>query len=234
MNSLKTDTAAPDFRHVDTWIFDLDNTLYRADSDLFAQIEDRMNGYITDKLAFSAPDAAAMRARYYRDYGSTLSGLVEHHGVDADDFLAFVHDIDLSAITPDSRVTEGIARLPGKRLVFTNGCRYHAARVLDRTGLSHLMHDVIDIRSVDLKPKPKPEAYAKVVDYIGFSPRAAAMFEDMAVNLIPAHALGMTTVWIANGSVWSDQGPEMPAHAGRHIDHTIDDLGAFLATIRLA
>jgi putative hydrolase of the HAD superfamily len=223
----------PDFRHIGTWIFDLDNTLYRADSDLFAQIEDRMNVFLMRELKLEEAEAKALRRQYYRAYGSTLSGLVAHHKVDPEAFLAYVHDIDLSALKPDPVLAQAIARLPGKHYVFTNGCRNHAARVLEKTGLSELMDGIWDIRSMDYKPKPQPEAYERIVADIGIDPTTAVLFEDMAVNLAPAHALGMTTVWLSNGSVWSDQGPGDASGTTDHIHHTIDDLGNFLQTIRV-
>ncbi len=225
--------SAPDFRHVDTWIFDLDNTLYRADSDLFAQIEERMTNYIARTFELTPAEATELQHRYYHSYGSTLSGLVEHHGVDPEEFLCYVHDIDLSVLEPDAGLQRAIARLPGRRTIFTNGCRKHAARVLEQTGLTGLMHEIWDIRTMDFVPKPQPEAYRRIVETAGINPTSAAMFEDMACNLAPAHALGMTTVWINNGSPWSQQGPQYPVVARRHIHHAIDDLGDFLQTIRL-
>ncbi|GAA0549876.1 putative hydrolase of the HAD superfamily [Rhizomicrobium palustre] len=227
------DMALPDFRHVDSWIFDLDNTLYRADSNLFAEIESRMNSYIMAKLALSEAEAKALRSGYYRTYGSTLSGLIAHHNADPEDFLCYVHDIDLSGLKPEPGLAEAIEKLPGKRFVFTNGCRNHALRVLEKTGLSGLMHGIWDIRSMRFQPKPQPDAYRRILEVEGLKPERAAMFEDMAVNLLPAHDLGMTTVWIANGSAWSDQGPDAGLSSTAHIHHTIDDLGNFLQTIRL-
>lgn len=224
---------APDFRHIGTWIFDLDNTLYRASSNLFAEIEHRMNLFIMADMGLSEPEAKTLRSGYYRRYGSTLAGLVALHGTDPEAFLAYVHDIDLSALSPNPVLNAAIARLPGKRYVFTNGCRYHAARVLGRIGLADVMDGVFDIRSIAFKPKPMPEAYQTIIEEADIEPSKAAFFEDMAVNLAPAYALGMTTVWIANGSVWSDQGPDAHLTDYDHIHHTIDDLGDFLQTIRV-
>ncbi len=232
MDNFTNDTA-PDFRHIGTWIFDLDNTLYPASSNLFAQIEERMNVFLMRELKLEEAEAKALRRKYYGAYGSTLSGLVAHHTIDPEAFLSYVHDIDLSALRPDPALAQAIARLPGKRYVFTNGCRNHATRVLEKTGLTGLMDGIWDIRSMEFKPKPQPEAYARIVAETGIDPATAVLFEDMAVNLAPAYALGMTTVWLANGSAWSDQGPEAPREASGHIHHTIDDLGDFLQTIRL-
>lgn len=223
----------PDFRHIDTWIFDLDNTLYRADSNLFAEIESRMNAFIMRELKISEIEAQTLRSQYYRSYGSTLTGLIAHYAIDPEAFLCYVHDIDLSALKPDPALAQALARLPGKRYVFTNGCRNHAARVLEKTGLTGLIDGVWDIRATGFTPKPQPGAYDRIVADTGLNPASAAFFEDMAVNLAPAHALGMTTVWLANGSAWSDQGPDALLQSRDHIQHTIDDLGDFLQTIRV-
>lgn len=225
--------SVPDFRHIDTWLFDLDNTLYRADSNLFAEIESRMNEFIMRELKLSEIEAVALRAQYYRAYGSTLSGLIEHYQIDPEKFLAYVHDIDLSGLKPDADLKAAIANLPGKRYVFTNGCRNHAARVLEKTGLGGLMDGVWDIRTLRYTPKPQEGAYTRIVAEGGFDPAKTAYFEDMAINLKPAYAMGMTTVWIANGSAWSDQGPDASLENHAHIHHTIDDLGDFLQTIRV-
>ncbi|MBU6298103.1 MAG: pyrimidine 5'-nucleotidase [Alphaproteobacteria bacterium] len=228
-----SDVPKPDFRHVHTWLFDLDNTLYPADSNLFAQIDERMTDYITRHLAMSAEEAWRLQHSYYREYGSTLSGLIRLNGVDPEAFLAYVHDIDLSAITPDETLITAIDRLPGRRFVFTNGCRHHAKRVLDRLGLAEAVDKIWDIRALGFTPKPQTEAYHRVVTAGDFDPKGAAMFEDMARNLMPAYAMGMTTVWINNGSQWSQQGPEYPLIARRHIHHEIDDLAEFLHAIRI-
>jgi putative hydrolase of the HAD superfamily len=222
-----------DLRHIDTWIFDLDNTLYHADSNLFAQIESRMTEFIAHRLDVHPGEAYALQHLYYRSYGSTLAGLVQCDGVDPEEFLSYVHDIDLSPLHPDPKLRPAVERLPGRKYVFTNGCRKHAGRVLDQIGLAGVWDDIWDIRTLNWVPKPQPEAYARVVEVGGFNPRAAAMFEDMAHNLIPAYAMGMTTVWIQNGSRWSLQGPETKKVGHVHIDHKIDDLANFLQTITI-
>jgi len=223
----------PDFRHIDTWIFDLDNTLYRADSNLFAQIEERMTRYIAQRMDLTAEEAQRLQHVYYHDYGSTLSGLMTINNIEPESFLAYVHDIDLSAITPDAALNEAFVRLRGRRFVFTNGCRRHAQRVLDRLGLAEAIDDIWDIRTLGYTPKPQAAAYRRIVDAGAFVPESAAMFEDMARNLMPAYALGMTTVWLNNSSSWSHQGPEFPVVARRHIHHEIDDLAEFLHAIRV-
>jgi putative hydrolase of the HAD superfamily len=225
--------TGPDFRHVETWIFDLDNTLYRADSDVFAQIDTRMSAYVARLLDLPLDAARRLQKEYYRDHGTTLNGLIRVHGIDPEAFLDYVHDIDLSRLKPDTRLNEAAARLPGKRFVFTNGCRNHATRVLERIGMTALIDDIWDIRTVAFAPKPQHGAYKAVVARAGLAPARAAMFEDVARNLVPAHALGMTTVWLNNGSEWSKQGPQFPVAQSHHIDHETDDLAQFLHAIRI-
>jgi putative hydrolase of the HAD superfamily len=222
-----------DFSHVGAWIFDLDNTLYRADSGLFAQIDARMTRYIVEHLRLPEAEANRLRRQYYREFGATLCGLIAVHEIDPERFLTYVHDIDLSVIAPDAALIAAMERLPGRRLVFTNGCGNHARRVLERIGLSHTIDRVFDIRAMAFIPKPRPEAYDRMVKSEAITPQHAAMFEDMAHNLKPAHALGMTTVWLNNGSRWSHQGPGFPEVERGHIHHEIDDLADFLHAVRL-
>ncbi len=222
----------PDFRHIQAWIFDLDNTLYRADSDLFAQIDRRMQAFVMRFLKVDAEEARRIQKAYYRDHGTTLTGLIALHDADPEEFLAEVHDIDLAAIDVDAAMIEAIAALPGKRFVFTNGCRHHAERVLIRTGLTDFFEDIWDIRTTRFAPKPRLEAYRRILDHSGVDPRTCAMFEDISRNLVPAHALGMTTVWVKNDSHWSRQGPEFPVAGPENIDYETSDLVHFLRTVR--
>lgn len=223
---------APDFRHVEAWIFDLDNTLYRADSDLFAQIDARMCDFVSRLLDVPPDEAKRIQKDYYRDHDTTLNGLIKRHDIDPESFLDFVHDIDLSVLTPDAALNGAIAGLPGKRFVFTNGCCKYARRVLERTGLNGLIDGLCDIRATAFSPKPEMGAYRTVLATIDVAPQRCAMFEDVARNLVPARELGMTTVWLNNGSVWSKQGPEYPVAAAHHIDYEIADLNEFLRSIR--
>ncbi|HWA91194.1 MAG TPA: pyrimidine 5'-nucleotidase [Rhizomicrobium sp.] len=217
---------------MESWIFDLDNTLYPAASDLFAQIDTRMTAYVARLLGLPFEDARKLQKDYYRDHGTTLNGLIRRHGIDPEPYLADVHDIDLSVLVPDPALNDAIARLPGRKFVFTNGCRNYAARVLDRLGLGDVADDLWDIRTTGYCPKPDRAAYETVIARAGIVPARAAMFEDLARNLVEAHALGMTTVWIDNGSVWSRQGPTEPVADSRHIDYTTGDLTQFLEGIR--
>jgi putative hydrolase of the HAD superfamily len=223
----------PDFRHVKNWVFDLDNTLYRADNGLFAQVDARMTDFVADYLKLDRDAARALQKSLYRQHGTTLNGLIKIHGLDPEPYLEFVHRIDLSDLHPDPALAFAIERLPGRRYVFTNGCAQHAARILARLGLNELFEQIWDIRSIAFVPKPDPAAYRHIVAHGGFAPDAAAMFDDMPQNLAAAHALGMTTVWLNTDAVWGRQGPEIPVAPAGHIDHEIKDLTRFLSTIRI-
>jgi putative hydrolase of the HAD superfamily len=222
----------PDFRHVKSWIFDLDKTLYRADNGIFAQIESRMTDYVTNLLKLPRDEARARQKDLYRQYGTTLNGLMREHECDAEDYLSFVHDIDLGNLGPDAGLSNAIAALPGKRFIFTNGCRDHAQRILGRLDMAHLFDAAWDIRTIGFAPKPQASAYDAVVAAGGVNPSESAMFEDIARNLVPARALGMTTVWLKTDAPWGKYGPLMDVKDG-DIDHQTEDLTHFLQSIRI-
>jgi putative hydrolase of the HAD superfamily len=229
-----TDThKMPDFRHICDWIFDLDNTLYRADCGLFAQIEARMTAYVANLLGVPPDEAWQIQKALYRKYGTTLNGLIKVHGADPEPYLNYVHDIDLSMLAPDPGLAFAIERLPGRRSIFTNGCARHAARILNRLGLAHLFGDIWDIRTLDFMPKPDARAYDRIVAQAGINPAKAVLFDDIARNLVAAHGLGMTTVWLKSSAPWAHQGPEFPVASARHIDHETADLAVFLNNIRI-
>ena len=224
--------SSPDFRHVDVWIFDLDNTLYSSDSGVFVQIERRMTLFVQNLLGLDFEEARHVQKTYYRDHGTTLNGLMRIHGIDPEDYLAFVHDIDLSAIAENGKLAKLLERLPGRRFVFTNGCRNHAERVLDRLALTHLFGELWDIRTIGYRPKPDPESYRAVLARAETEAERSAIFDDIPRNLVPAHELGCTTVLLGNESVWAKQGPAHPADWRRYVDHETDDLCGFLENIR--
>jgi putative hydrolase of the HAD superfamily len=226
--------SAPDFRHVDVWVFDLDNTLYSADSRVFAQIEARMTLFVQQYLGLDHGEARRVQKAYYREHGTTLGGLMRVHGLDPEDYLAFVHDVDLSSLDADARLADAIARLPGRRFLFTNGCRHHGARVLERLALAHLFEEIWDIRTIAFCPKPDPESYRTVLSRVTAAPSRTALFDDIPRNLVPARTLGCTTVLVQNDFVWSKQGPDQPEARPEHIDYETKDLRGFLEQIRIA
>ena len=224
--------SGPDFRHVKSWIFDLDNTLYCASNGIFAQIESRMTDYVMAFLKLPRDEAYARQKVLYRQYGTTLNGLMREHDASPEEYLHYVHDIDLTSLMPDASLTAAIAKLPGRRFVFTNGCRDHAQRILERLGMVGLFDEVWDIRTMAFQPKPQKEAYDSVVASSGVICSKAAMFDDLPRNLAPARALGMTTVWLKNDALWGKHGPVMDV-AASDIDHQTDNLSRFLGSIRI-
>lgn len=216
----------PELAHIESWIFDLDNSLYPPSADLFALIDVRMREFIENLLGCDSAEAHRVQKAHFHAHGTTLAGLMAEHGVDPHAFLAYVHDIDLARISADDRVIGALDKLPGRRFVFTNGDASYAGRVLDKLGLAGLFEDIYDIHAMDYVPKPDPRPYAAMCERFGIDPRHALFVEDMARNLEPAKMLGMTTVWIDNGSERGDFGAD-PAF----IDYRIDDIGAWLTEI---
>ena len=217
----------PALGSIDSWIFDLDNTLYPARVDLFALIDEKMTLYIQQLLGLEAEEARRVQKRYFYDHGTTLSGLMAHEGVDPHHFLDFVHDIDMSRLAPDPVLNAAIAALPGRKLVFTNGDAAYAGRVLKGLGLDRAFDGMFDIHQARYRPKPHPDAYTGMIGALRVDPSKALFVEDMARNLKPAKDLGMTTVWVNNGSEHGDA----EAHPD-FIDFETHDLSHWLAHLR--
>jgi putative hydrolase of the HAD superfamily len=213
-------------RHIDAWIFDLDNSLYPASANLFELIDVRMGQFIQQLVGCGAEEARRVQKGYFRDHGTTLAGLMKTHGTDPREFLDFVHDIDLARLTADPRLVAAMDRLPGRKFVFTNGDDAYARRVLDRLGLANAFDGLHDIHAMSYVPKPHPGAYRALCDRWAIDPARAVMVEDMARNLHPAKQLGMVTVWIDNGS-------EQASHEAdpAFIDYRIADIGEWLTEI---
>ena len=215
----------PALAHIDAWIFDLDNTLYPASANLFEHIDRRMTQFVGDQLGVDPAEAFRVQKEYFHAHGTTLAGLMAEHDVDPAAFLAYVHDIEMDVLEADAPLAAALAKLPGRKLVFTNGDKPYALKVLDRLGLGAHFEAVHDITAMGLVPKPQPSAYAGLCAAFDIDPTRAIFFEDMARNLIPAKAIGMTTVWVDNGS---EQGPE---GARDHIDYTVHALTPWLTSI---
>ena len=214
----------PDLTHVDTWLFDLDNTLYPAQSGFMGEIERRMTAFVQRVTGLERDEAYKLQKRYLADYGLTLGGLIEHHGVDPAEFHAIFHDMSLEALAHDPRLTAAIARLPGRRLIFTNADEVHARRVLDALRLDHLFHDIFHIGSAAYVPKPAPETFARMNAAHGIAPQTAAFFEDSERNLEPAFDLGMTTILV---------GPHAEASTAPFVRYKTADLVSFLEDAHL-
>ena len=228
--------AARGFDHVDTWVFDLDNTLYPSECNLFAEVDQRMGQYVADTLGVPLPYARHLQKSYYRQFGTTLSGLMKVHKMEPGPFLDYVHDIDLSIVPPSPELRAGIAQLAGRKLIFTNGSVAHAERVAEKIGILDLFSGICDIVACGYAPKPGAEAFTAFVKRHAVEPERTAMFEDMPQNLEVPHALGMTTVLIR--STYIDHPAQAKARQWiappRHIHHMTDDLAGFLAGINSA
>ena len=229
MSLIDSPPRARSFGHIETWIFDLDNTLYPSTCRLYLEVEQRMARYIMDELQLDLEGAHALRRRYFQEHGTTLRGLMNEYGVEPRRFLDYVHEIDVSAVQPAPALNRALATLPGRKLVFTNGTHNHASRVLDRLELTHHFAAIHDIVAIDFQPKPNAAGYQTLIETYAIEPRRAAMIEDMARNLPPAAALGMTTIWLRGGPH-----DELDARHASAIHHTIDDLTEFLATLTRA
>ncbi|MFN3229423.1 MAG: pyrimidine 5'-nucleotidase [Asticcacaulis sp.] len=216
---------APDLSHIETWIFDLDDTLYPPEAEVMALVSQKMTAFVARESGLSVEDAYALQKRYLNEHGTTLAGLMAHHGINPETFLDEVHDVSLDALKPDPALTEGLKRLPGRRLVFTNGDDKHAVRVLEKLGIADLFEAIFHIASADYIPKPHPDTMARMMARHAVVARQSAFFEDRAVNLAPAHQVGLTTVLV---------GPHAIETTDPHIDFRTERLPPFLLAARTA
>jgi putative hydrolase of the HAD superfamily len=185
------------------WLFDLDNTLYSGDTKVFDQVDKKMSAFISEKLKINIEEAKRIQKNYFHEYNTTLNGMIKNHKIDANEFLEFVHDVDLSFLKPDKPLENEISKLTGKKIIFTNGSRAHAKNVTKRIGIDKLFDGVFDIVESDFIPKPSIEPYKKIIENYKIEPQYCIFFEDIARNLKPAHELGMKTVWIKNDEPWA-------------------------------
>jgi putative hydrolase of the HAD superfamily len=224
------------FAAVETWVFDLDNTLYPHGLNLWQQIDERIRGFVADFLKVTHEEAFRLQKDYYKRYGTTMRGLMAEHGLNPDDYLEFVHEIDHSPLEPNPALGDAIEKLPGRKLILTNGTRKHAEAVMKRLDIDRHFEDVFDVAAANLDPKPLPQVYDRFLARHDVDPRKAAMFEDLARNLEVPHQLGMTTVLVVpEGSReviregWERAGRDAP-----HVDHVTDDLVGFLERLSAA
>jgi putative hydrolase of the HAD superfamily len=214
------------FSHVRDWIFDLDNCLYPASTGLFALIDERMGAYIQRLLECDPAEARRVQKAHFHQHGTTLAGLMLEHGIEPSDFLDDVHDIPLDRVQCDERLARLLPRLPGRRFVFTNGDAPYARRVLEAIGIHGHFDDLHDIHASSYRPKPDPHGYALLCERFGIDPREALLADDMVQNLAPAKALGMTTVWVDNGSERGNHGFDASV-----VDERVADIGEWLQDI---
>jgi len=219
-------------QNIQNWIFDLDNTLYRADAGFFGQIDKKMTDYVSRYLQLDPTDARVIQKQYLAEYGTTLSGLMAVHGMDPSEFLHFVHDVDLSMLKPNPNLRAAIDRLEGRKFIFTNGSRGHAKNVASHLQLWDLFDGSFGIDDVSYIPKPQRSPYVHFCDHFDIDPNAAIMFEDNLRNLEVPKSMGMTTVLIVSDADMSGE-PAAARPAGRDarapwVDYITDDLAGWL------
>ena len=191
------------FQLIKYWLFDLDNTLYSAKTKVFDQVEKRMTQYVSDKLNISMDKAKKIQKNYFHEYNTTLNGMIKNHKIDANEFLEFVHNIDIDFLKKDLKLSEELKKLDGKKIIFTNGPRKHALNVTQKIGIDQHFDAIFDIVDSNFVPKPMMEPYKKLIEKHKIDPNLCAFVEDIARNLKPAYEMGMTTVWIENDEPWA-------------------------------
>lgn len=218
------------FAHVENWVFDLDNTLYPHHLNLWQQVDDRIRAFVANFLDIPKEDAFRLQKDYYKRYGTTMRGLMAEHGLNPDDYLEYVHQIDHSPLTPNPALGDALEKLPGRKLILTNGTRKHAENVMKRLEIDRHFEDVFDIAAADLDPKPLPQVYERFLKRHDVDPEKAAMFEDLARNLEVPHRLGMTTVLVVpeGERVVLREAWELEGHDAPHVDHVTDNLVGFI------
>ena len=215
-----------DLKKIKYWLFDLDNTLYSGATKVFDQVDKRMSQFISSKLNISKEEARKIQKNYFIEYNTTLNGMIKNHKINANEFLDFVHDIDLSFLKRDSQLDEEISKIKGKKIIFTNGSRAHAINVTKRLGIERHFDDIFDIVSADFIPKPSIKTYKKIIEKYKIEPQYSIFIEDIARNLKPAHELGMKTVWIINNEPWASEFSD-----SNFINYKTDKLSKFLKEI---
>ena len=216
------------FKLIKFWIFDLDNTLYSGDTKVFQQVDKRMSKYISDKLSVNLEEAKKIQKNYFHEYNTTLNGMIKNHKIEPNEFLEFVHDINIDFLQKDPVLAEEIKKLEGLKIIFTNGSRKHALNVTKKLGIDDLFDDIFDIVDCDFIPKPLVEPYKKLVKKHKIDPKLCVLVEDIARNLKPAYEMGMKTVWIENDEPWACKFSDK-----EFINYKTNNLPEFLKKINL-
>ena len=217
------------FNSIKCWIFDLDNTLYSGKTKVFEQVDKRMSKYISDKLNISVEEAKKIQKNYFYEYNTTLNGMIKNHKINPDEFLDFVHDINIDFLQKDPALAKEIENLNGKKIIFTNGSRKHAINVTKQLGIDQLFDDIFDIVDAEFIPKPSLEPYKKLVKKHKIDPKLCVLVEDIARNLKPAYEMGMKTVWIENDEPWASKFSD-----SEFVNYRTNNLSEFLKKINLA
>ena len=216
------------FRSIKYWIFDLDNTLYSGDTKVFDQVDKKMSKYISGKLNVSIEEAKKIQKNYFYEYNTTLNGMIKNHKIDPDEFLEFVHDIDIDFLQKDPDLAKEIEKLEGKKIIFTNGSRKHAINITKKIGIDQYFDDIFDIVNANFIPKPAIEPYKKLVEKHKIDPKLCVLVEDIARNLKPAYEMGMKTIWIENNEPWAKEFSD-----SNFINYKTNNLSKFLKKINL-
>jgi len=210
------------------WIFDLDNTLYSGKTKVFEQVDKKMSKYISQKLDVSIEEAKKIQKNYFHKYNTTLNGMIKNHKIDANEFLEFVHDINIDFLKKDLILNEELKKLDGKKIIFTNGPKKHALNVSKKIGIDQHFDDIFDIVDSKFIPKPAIEPYKRLVEKHKIDPKLCVLVEDMAINLKPAYEMGMKTVWIENDEPWAKKFSD-----SSFVNYKTNNLSEFLRKINL-
>jgi len=213
---------------IDTWIFDLDNTLYSADSGIFQQVHKLMGKFIVEHLKVDRNEAKKIQHKYYKQHGTTLRGLMDNHGIEPDSFLAEVHKLDYSIVSPNLKLAKNLENLNGKKFIFTNANKKHADIILDKLQIANLFEGIFDIKMANYIPKPEIQTYEKLIETYNINANKTIMFDDIAKNLVPASKVGFTTVWI---DVGHENFSDDIASSKKYLDHQTKDLSNWLSNI---
>ena len=213
---------------IDNWIFDLDNTLYSADSGIFQQVHKLMGKFIKNYLNIETKKANEIQRKYYKKHGTTLRGMMDNHGVDPDYFLSEVHKLDYSIVGSNNKLNMELKKLNGKKIIYTNANMEHVLNVLERIELSNFFDHVFDIKMANYKPKAQLTPYNHIVKKFDLNPSKSAMFDDIAKNLVPAKNVGFTSIWIDAG--YENFSDDIKS-SKKYIDFETNDLSVFLEKV---
>ena len=215
---------------INTWIFDLDNTLYSADSGIFQQVHDLMGKYVSSYLNISIDEAKKIQREYYKEHGTTLKGMMDNHGVDPDHFLNEVHKLDYSIVGPDKDLNQQLEKLEGRKIIYTNANRQHVDDVLKRLDLTHMFKEIFDIKNANYIPKPEISPYQQIIKNFDIDTSSAIMFDDIAKNLVPAKNVGLTSVWV---NVGYENFSDDVANSKQYLDYETKNISNFLNQVNI-
>ena len=213
---------------INTWIFDLDNTLYSADSGIFQQVHQLMGEFISKNLNMDMPEAKKLQSKYYNQHGTTLRGLMDNHGIDPDHFLDEVHRLDYSIVGSNKILNEELHKLQGRKIIYTNANKKHVIDVLNRIDLNNFFDEIFDIKMANYIPKPELKPYEQIIDLFNIEPESSAMFDDIAKNLVPAKKVKFTSVWVDAG--YENFSDDIKA-SKEYLDFSTRDLSLFLKDV---